>query len=45
MVRFTGSPDHAIAREWCSLFAPEVVFTSGARLEKFARPARTAFVA
>jgi hypothetical protein len=24
--------DHAAAREWCSLFAPEVVFTSAPRL-------------
>lgn len=31
--------DHAAAREWCSLFAPEVVFTSRPLM---ARPARTA---
>ena len=34
---------HAAAREWCSLFAPEVVFTSCARQEKMVRPARSVF--
>jgi hypothetical protein len=29
-----GTPaDHATAREWCSLFAPEVVFASAPRNE------------
>jgi hypothetical protein len=32
--------DHASAREWCSLFAAEVVFTSDARQEGLARLAR-----
>ena len=39
-----GTPaDHAAAREWCSLFAPEIVFKSGSRLNKSAHPARTAY--
>jgi hypothetical protein len=32
--------DHAAAREWCSLFAPDVVFTSSSR-----RNPATAFAA
>ncbi len=33
--------DNAAAREWCSLFEPEIVFTSDAHLERPTRPART----
>ena len=39
--------DQAAAREWCSLFAPEIVFSSEARLQRCptgrSHPARIAF--
>jgi hypothetical protein len=41
-----GTPDdRSAAREWCSLFAPEIVFTAGTRLEKLSSPTWTAFAA
>jgi hypothetical protein len=30
--------EHSAAREWTSLFAPEIIFTSGTRLEKIGLP-------
>ena len=36
-----GTPaEHSAACEWCSLFAPEVVFAASARQEKLAWPPR-----